>query len=95
MVYGRLSTEEQWHLHHYFVPSEEYSNEELLAHRVESTRFRNLLLRQLAGGWASSDSLPFQVVTDGRRMDAKAPGQSGHGHALFVRFDQLCDGFSC
>ncbi len=64
-MFAELSPQEQWYLHDYFRPSEQLSDDELLAHRKAISRQRpslpqsagrafNLLVRMLQRSWSRS-----------------------------------------
>ena len=73
-VFGELTPGEQWRLHHFFKPSHDLSDLELLQHREQVTKTRPSLPRQAGRALAKLQSAAAVVAVEGvRRAKAPAP----------------------
>ncbi len=76
MAYSYLSSAEQWHLHDFFQPTKDWTDDDALAHRAEITKERPSLPHQAGRALAKIDEIaPRLAITQVRQHHASASGQ--------------------
>lgn len=77
MAYGSLSATEQWHLHDFFQPTKDWTEERLLVHRAQITEQRPSLPHQAGRALAKLDAAAARVavlrVRDQAATQPKSP----------------------